>query len=276
MRVLVEFVLTIGLIAGCGSVFAATQKDYDDCNGSNADLRLSGCTTVIADKTETAKNRSIALYQRGRVYQVKRDYSRAIADYSEAIKLNAKYSEALYFRGSVYNQQGDYDRALADLNQAIALASGNSEAIKLRDYVQDKLKHFKQGSENLGALNGTWEGELKSVDLKGDGKTSTQWQRVVIDGSQASVFYKKDDKIIEVKPGSFRVERHLTNAIVMAINSGLDNEGLWVETWAYAVTPKDRNTLIANLIRVVNNNNLPLTNDHSKFSSALIGELQRK
>lgn len=79
-----------------------------------------------------------------------------------------------------------------------------------------------------------------------------------------------------MKPGNFRVERHLTNAIVMAINSGLDNEGLWVETWAYVVTPKDRNTLIANLVRVVNNNNLPLTNDHSKFSSALIGELQRK
>lgn len=185
MRAFVKIILMIGLIAGSDSVFAATKKDYDDCNGSNADLRLSGCTTVISDKTEPTKNRSIALYQRGRVYQFKRDYDRAIADYSEAIKLNAKYSEALYFRGSAYNQQGDYDRALADLNQTIALAPTNNDAVKLRDSVQDKLKHYEQGSETLGTLNGTWEGELKSVDLKGDGRTSTQWQRVVIDGKQA-------------------------------------------------------------------------------------------
>lgn len=276
MRVLIKIALMIGLSAGSSNVFAATKKSYDDCNGNDADLRLSGCTTVITDKTETAKNRSIAFYQRGRVYQFKRDYDHAIADYSEAIKLNPKYAEALYFRGGVHDKQGDYDDALIDLKQAVTLAPSNNDAAKLRDYVQDKLKHYEQGNEALGALNGTWEGELKNVDLKGDGKTGTQWYRVVIDGKQASVFYKKDDKLIEIKAGQFRVERHLTNAIVMAITSGLDNEGLWVETWAYAVTPKDRNTLIANLMRVVNNNNLPLTNDHSKFSSALTGELQRK
>jgi tetratricopeptide (TPR) repeat protein len=276
MSALIKIILMAGFLASGNSAFAADKKVYDDCNGSDPDLRLTGCAAVIADKTEPAKNRSIAFYQRGRVYQLKRDYDRAVSDYNEAIKLNPKYAEALYFRGAVHDKQGDYDGGLVDLNQAVALAPGSNDAVKLRDYVQDKLKHYEQGSETLGALNGTWEGELKNVDLKGDGKTSTQWYRVVIDGRQASVFYKKDDKIIEVKPGQFRVERHLTNAIVMAIDSGLDNEGLWVETWVYAVTPKDRNTLIANLMRVVNNNNLPITNDHSKFSSALIGELQRK
>jgi hypothetical protein len=55
-----------------------------------------------------------------------------------------------------------------------------------------------------------------------------------------------------------------------------DNEGTWVETWVFAVTQKDRETLIAGFLRLVNNNDLPLSVDHSKFSGAETGELQRK
>lgn len=96
MSALIKIILVIGFMAGGSSAYAANKKVYDDCNGSDPDLRLTGCTVVITDKTEPTKNRSIALYQRGRVYQFKRDYSRAIFDYSEAIKLNPKYTEALY------------------------------------------------------------------------------------------------------------------------------------------------------------------------------------
>jgi len=79
----------------------------------------------------------------------------------------------------------------------------------------------------------------------------------------------------EVKPGRFKVERVAANMIVFAIDSGKDNEGVWVETWAFAITQKDRNTLITNLYRVVNNTDLPLNIDYSKFSSAKAGELKR-
>jgi hypothetical protein len=60
-----------------------------------------------------------------------------------------------------------------------------------------------------------------------------------------------------------------------AIDSGKDNDGVWVETWAFVITQKDRNTLITNLYRVVNNTDLPLNIDYSKFSSAKAGELKR-
>ena len=131
-------------------------------------------------------------------------------------------------------------------------------------------------AQDYGPLNGTWEGDLKSVDLKGDGKTSTFWRRIVIGDGRARVFYKNEERIIEVKPGKFLVERHMTNAVVAAIDSGSDNEGTWVETWIFAVTQKDRNTLIANFTRQVNNVKLPLSVSHSKFSSAATGELTRK
>jgi len=59
------------------------------------------------------------------------------------------------------------------------------------------------------------------------------------------------------------------------MNTGRDDDGQFVETWVLAVTQKDRNTLISNLLWVMNNNNLPLTVDYSKFSLAGVGELRR-
>jgi hypothetical protein len=131
-------------------------------------------------------------------------------------------------------------------------------------------------SQDFGTLNGTWEGDLQTVDLDGSGKTTSFPRRIVIQDRQAHVFYKSDGNWREVKPGKFRVERHLTNAIILAIDSGKDNEGTWVESWAFAVTQKDRNTIITNFMRQVNNINLPLSVAHSKFSSAATGELARK
>jgi hypothetical protein len=46
--------------------------------------------------------------------------------------------------------------------------------------------------------------------------------------------------------------------------------------WVFAVTPKDRNTLITNFTRVVNNINMQTDANYSKFSSLATGELQRK
>ncbi len=135
---------------------------------------------------------------------------------------------------------------------------------------------WQAAAEDFGSLDGTWEGDLKSVDLTGEGKATTSWRRIIIQDGQARVFYKRDEKINEVKPGKFRVEKQLTNAVIVAIDSGHDNEGTWVETWAFAVTQKDKNTLITNFMRQVNNINLPLSVGHSKFSAVAAGELSRK
>jgi len=122
---------------------------------------------------------------------------------------------------------------------------------------------WRAAAEDFGSLDGTWEGDLKSIDLTGEGKATTAWRRIIIQDGQARVFYKRDEKINEVKPGKFRVERQLTNAVIVAIDSGNDNKGTWVETWAFAVTQKDKNTLITNFMRQVNNINLPLSAGHS-------------
>jgi len=232
-------ILIIACVAMFDSAFAATQKDYDNCNNPIADRRIPGCTVVINDAKEPQKNRAIAHYQRGLGYEKNGDFDRAIADFNEAIKLKV---------------QGDI-------------------ASKRRDYVLKKKERFDSAA--FGTLDGTWEGDLQYQEMTGTGPKSS-WRRIVIDGATAKVFIKTDGKDREVKPTAFRVQRHLANAVIVSIDSALDDEGLWIETWSYVVTLKDRSTLITRFTRIVNNANLPLSVAHSKFAVTASGELHRK
>ncbi|MEA2786896.1 MAG: hypothetical protein QOF71_3000 [Candidatus Eremiobacteraeota bacterium] len=131
---------------------------------------------------------------------------------------------------------------------------------------------------DLGTLDGTWQGTLAVVPVPNSpGPTHTYTIRIVIAGVNASVFTQSvsDGPFRAVKPGLFRVARLGPNGVVLAMEQGQDNEGTWVETWAYVVTLKSPDTLIANFYRVVNNVDLPLSVDHSKFSEAQAGELSR-
>ena len=131
---------------------------------------------------------------------------------------------------------------------------------------------------DLGTLDGTWEGTLAVMPLPSSpGPDHTYTIRIAIAGARASVFTQSVSgaPFREVKPGVFRVARLGPNGVVLAMEQGQDNEGTWVETWAYVVTLKSRDTLVANFYRVVNNVDLPLSVDHSKFSEAQAGELSR-
>ena len=84
----------------------------------------------------------MAYNNRGNAYQAKGDYDRAIADYTEAIRLDPKFADAYYERGAAYSAKGDYDRAIADY----------TEAIRLNPKIH--VRYFNRGFANLyaGAL----------------------------------------------------------------------------------------------------------------------------
>lgn len=128
----------------------------------------------------------------------------------------------------------------------------------------------------LGSINGAWEGDLTFLQ----GATLSQKEpvtaryRITIQGSAVRVYMVRPKDVKEVKPGLFHIERLLTNAIIYAIQSGEDSEGTWVETWVFAVTKQNETTLLTNFSRIVNNVDLPLSNDHSKFAKQAAGELK--
>ncbi len=85
------------------------------------DDRIETCTSIIRSKQETKKNRGIAHVNRGNAWRSKRDYNRALEDYSEAIRLNRRDAIAYNNRGLVHEDTRQYDRAFADYDQAVRI-----------------------------------------------------------------------------------------------------------------------------------------------------------
>ncbi|GHT84011.1 hypothetical protein FACS1894137_06500 [Spirochaetia bacterium] len=90
---------------------------------------------AIADFTQAIRldpNDAGAYCERGNAYVDKQDYDRAIADYNQAIRLDPNHTFAYNNRGSAYDAKQDYDRAIADYNQAIRLDPNDASAYNNR------------------------------------------------------------------------------------------------------------------------------------------------
>src|ERR1700682_1428715 len=76
---------------------------------------------AIADYTQAirlAGTDPVGYYNRGIAFQRKKDYASSIQDYPEALRLKPGYLEVLVARGNAYD---DHDRAIQDYTQAIRL-----------------------------------------------------------------------------------------------------------------------------------------------------------
>jgi len=102
------------------SAARAADETLDDCAKSeDANRKIAACSEIVRDAGESTKGRAAAFFQRGGAYSSKRDYDRAIADYSEAIRLDPKNALAFIFRAGAYYEKRDYSRTIADCNEAI-------------------------------------------------------------------------------------------------------------------------------------------------------------
>jgi tetratricopeptide (TPR) repeat protein len=127
---------------GTKSVPAITDQDEDDCTRSeDPDKVIPACTKLAEDQSDTPHNRAVAYYDRGNAYKNLKDYDRALADYSDALKLDPRYAHAYLNRGFVYVAKNDADHALADLNRSIQFDPNETLAYFNRGLVYRLGKH---------------------------------------------------------------------------------------------------------------------------------------
>ena len=82
---------------------------------------------AIADYTEAIRldpKHALAYINRGNAWRTKEEYDKAIADYDEAIRLDPKDATAYHERGEAWYAKDDLDKAIADYDEAIRLDPG--------------------------------------------------------------------------------------------------------------------------------------------------------
>jgi len=72
--------------------------------------------------------------RRGRARYWNDDFDKAVADFSQAIRLNPKHSDAYNKRGIAWQEKGECDKAIADYDRAIRLDPENATAYSARGF----------------------------------------------------------------------------------------------------------------------------------------------
>ncbi len=133
MRCWLLLVSVVPLVLAVGPVLPASQTDLADCQQmDDLDRSIAGCTKIAEDQSMAAHDRAIAYFDRGVAYYAKDDLDHAIADWSEAIKLDPNYVHAYNDRAKAYRAKGDYEHSIADYSEAIKLDPHHAVAYKGR------------------------------------------------------------------------------------------------------------------------------------------------
>jgi len=142
--VIASGLIAIGLaLATPARTQTAQQRAWCDIKGgAKPDEVISSCTAVIQSGQETGRNLAAALTIRGRAYRAKGDYDHAIADYTEAIRIEPNYVLAVYSRGIAYFNKKDYDRAVADYTMSLRLAPRDIIALQNRGHAYQARQDY--------------------------------------------------------------------------------------------------------------------------------------
>jgi tetratricopeptide (TPR) repeat protein len=140
-------------------------------NSGNANKNKGLYDQAIADYTQAIRldpNYAAVYNNRGNAYDDKGDNDRAIADYTQAIRLDPNYASAYYGRGNAYYMKKDYDRAIADYTQAIRLDPNDAKAYYNRGATYYDQKDYDRAIADFEAalkINPNYENAKKSLEI---------------------------------------------------------------------------------------------------------------
>lgn len=121
-------------------------------------LAIIGIVTVLGGLTPSvyaqplptliAQKSADDFYNQGIEKYKARDLKGAIADFTEAIRLNPKLAQIYVMRGNTYYDQGDKEAALKDYNQALSIEPNDAVTYVERGNARDDLGDSKGAIED--------------------------------------------------------------------------------------------------------------------------------
>src|ERR1039458_3211982 len=99
------------------------QERWRQCKSGDPAQAIVACSELIGagNMADDTLSEADAFYNRGRAYAHKRDYDRAIQDYTQAARLRPSDPNVFDGLGSAYWHKGDYDRTIENYDQALRL-----------------------------------------------------------------------------------------------------------------------------------------------------------
>jgi tetratricopeptide (TPR) repeat protein len=117
------------------SYSGGSSTDWNYCGSDTlgtSEERIRRCTSLI-DSNLSPEDLATAYINHAQEWDSLKDFTNAIADYSEALKLKPNDQDVIARRAAVFRREGDHDRAINDYNLAIRLAP-TAENYQIRCY----------------------------------------------------------------------------------------------------------------------------------------------
>jgi len=143
-----------------GGILPKGSKD-DSVKPESVDKAIADFTEALRIDPNDLGSRS----NRAMVYELKGDYDKAIVDENRVLRDNPGYARGYHLRGQTYEKKGDHDKAILDENIAIRLDPSNAGPY----YALRALAYEKKGDKAKAAADREMVERLGpiSVDVSG-------------------------------------------------------------------------------------------------------------
>jgi tetratricopeptide (TPR) repeat protein len=122
----------------------SAQQTRVQCTANSPMVRIAGCTAVIESGLAAPKDMVTALFNRAMAFRTRKEYQRAIDDFTSAIALMPGEAVVYYERANTYRFLQQEELALQDYSEAIKIAPDFWEALGDRGITLVALGRYAQ------------------------------------------------------------------------------------------------------------------------------------
>jgi lipoprotein NlpI len=123
-------------------------------SGADPEARAVACTALITGGTLRGKALGAAYVFRGKAQAQRNEIKAAIADFSEALKVDPQATDALYNRGAAYALMGQSNYALADFAHLLDLVPNDPDTLFYRALIYVNQGKIEAAVQDLSAVLG--------------------------------------------------------------------------------------------------------------------------
>ena len=145
-------VVILSLLVFSADLNAENAADY--VIRGNASFQKGEFDKAIADYTEAIRldPNDVPYCNRGNAWASKGEHDKAIADFDEAIRINPKDAGAYFKRGYAWDRKGECEKAIADYDEAIRLDPRSAPAYIARGMVWVRKGEYDKAITDLNQV----------------------------------------------------------------------------------------------------------------------------